>query len=37
MRSGDVAEYGFAEADHKVGHAHPTVSDRFHDRLAAGA
>ena len=36
MRSGDVSEYGFAEADHKVGHAHPTVSDEIHDRLAAG-
>ena len=36
MRSGDVAEYGVAEADHKVGHAHPTVSDEIHDRLAAG-
>ena len=35
-RSGDIADYGFPEPDHKVGHAHPTVSDEIHDRLAAG-
>ena len=32
-----ITEYGFPEPDHKVGHAHPTVSDKIHDRLAAGA
>jgi dimethylaniline monooxygenase (N-oxide forming) len=37
MRSGDVSKYGLPEADHKVGHAHPTVSDEIHDRLEAGA
>jgi thioredoxin reductase len=37
MRSGDISEYGAPEPDHKVGHAHPTVSDEIHDRLAAGA
>jgi hypothetical protein len=36
-RSGDISEYGLPEPDHKVGHAHPTVSDEIHDRLAAGA
>ena len=35
-RSGDIADYGFPEPDHKVGHAHPTVSDEIHDRLEAG-
>ena len=37
MRSGDISEYGFPKPDHKVGHAHPTVSDEIHDRLEAGA
>jgi hypothetical protein len=37
IRSGDVSDYGVPEADHRVGHAHPTVSDEIHDRLAAGA
>jgi len=37
IRSGDVSDYGFDEPDHKVGHAHPTVSDEIHDRLGAGA
>jgi dimethylaniline monooxygenase (N-oxide forming) len=32
-RSGDISDYGFAEPDHKVGHAHPTVSDEIHERL----
>jgi cation diffusion facilitator CzcD-associated flavoprotein CzcO len=36
-RSGDISDYGFPEPDHKVGHAHPTVSDHIHDRLASGA
>jgi dimethylaniline monooxygenase (N-oxide forming) len=36
-RSGDVSDYGLPEPDHKVGHAHPTVSDEIHDRLASGA
>jgi hypothetical protein len=35
-RSGDISDYGFPEPDHKVGHAHPTVSDEIHDRLEAG-
>jgi dimethylaniline monooxygenase (N-oxide forming) len=35
-RSGDISDYGFAKPDHKIGHAHPTVSDEIHDRLAAG-
>ena len=37
MRSGDVSRYGLPKPDHKVGHAHPTVSDGIHERLAAGA
>src|SRR5215207_5966835 len=37
IRSGDISDYGFDEPDHKVGHAHPTVSDEIHDRLGAGA
>jgi dimethylaniline monooxygenase (N-oxide forming) len=36
-RSGDVSRLGLPGPDHKVGHAHPTVSDEIHDRLAAGA
>ncbi len=36
-RSGDISDYGFPEPDHKVGHAHPTVSGEIHDRLASGA
>jgi hypothetical protein len=36
MRSGDISDYGFAEPDHKVGHAHPTVSDEIHERLGRG-
>jgi dimethylaniline monooxygenase (N-oxide forming) len=35
-RSGDISDYGFPEPDHKIGHAHPTVSDQIHDRLASG-
>jgi hypothetical protein len=34
--SGDVFDHGMAEPDHKVGHAHPTLSDEFYDRLADG-
>jgi dimethylaniline monooxygenase (N-oxide forming) len=37
MRSGDISDYGFPKPDHKVGHAHPTVSDEIHDRLESGA
>jgi cation diffusion facilitator CzcD-associated flavoprotein CzcO len=37
LRSGDISDYGFPKPDHKVGHAHPTVSDEIHDRLEAGA
>jgi len=36
-RSGDVSDYGLPDPDHKVGHAHPTVSDQIHERLASGA
>ena len=36
-RSGSISEYGFPQPDHKVGHAHPTVSDEIHDRLEVGA
>jgi cation diffusion facilitator CzcD-associated flavoprotein CzcO len=36
FRSGDISDYGFPKPDHKVGHAHPTVSDEIHDRLEAG-
>jgi dimethylaniline monooxygenase (N-oxide forming) len=36
IRSGDISDYGFPKPDHKVGHAHPTVSDEIHDRLQAG-
>ena len=36
-RSGNISEHGFPEPDHKIGHAHPTVSDNFLDRLADGA
>jgi dimethylaniline monooxygenase (N-oxide forming) len=36
MRSGNISDYGFPKPDHKVGHAHPTVSDEIHDRLKAG-
>jgi dimethylaniline monooxygenase (N-oxide forming) len=35
-RSGSISDHGFPEPDHKVGHAHPTVSDDFLDRLAEG-
>ncbi len=36
-RSGDISDYGFPVPDHKVGHAHPTLTDQIHERLAAGA
>lgn len=36
-RSGDATEVGLPEPDHKVGHAHPTVSDEIYERLADGA
>ena len=36
-RSGNISDYGFPEPDHKIGHAHPTLSDQIHDRLADGA
>jgi hypothetical protein len=35
-RSGNVSDLGLPLPDHKVGHAHPTVSDEIHDRLEAG-
>jgi cation diffusion facilitator CzcD-associated flavoprotein CzcO len=35
--SGSVAEHGMPEPDHKIGHAHPTLSDEFIDRLRDGA
>ncbi len=34
---GDISDHGFPEPDHKIGHAHPTVSDDFLDRVADGA
>jgi len=37
LRSGGLSRYGFPEPDHKIGHAHPTLSDEVHDRLEAGA
>jgi dimethylaniline monooxygenase (N-oxide forming) len=37
MRSGNISDYGFPKPDHKVGHAHPTVSDEIHDRLESEA
>ena len=36
-RSGDPVKLGLPKPDHKVGHAHPTLSDQALDRLAAGA
>jgi hypothetical protein len=36
-RSGDVSKLGMPEPDHRIGHAHPTVSDHIYDRLATGA
>jgi len=35
--SGNPAEHGMPAPDHKIGHAHPTVSDEFLDRLRDGA
>lgn len=37
LRSGDISAYGFPKPDHRVGHAHPTLSDDIHDKLAGGA
>jgi cation diffusion facilitator CzcD-associated flavoprotein CzcO len=37
LRSGNPEKVGLPRPDHKVGHAHPTVSDQAYDRLAAGA
>lgn len=34
---GRMSTYGLPEPDHKLGHAHPTVSSRILDRLAHGA
>ena len=36
-RMGSVADFGLPEPDHKVGHAHPTLSQELYDRLADGA
>jgi cation diffusion facilitator CzcD-associated flavoprotein CzcO len=36
-RSGDPTKVGLPKPDHKVGHAHPTVSDQAFDRFAAKA
>ena len=33
-RMGSVADFGLPEPDHKVGHAHPTLSQELYDRLA---
>lgn len=35
--SGDATKHGMPEPDHKVGHAHPTLSDEFLDRLRDGS
>ncbi len=35
--SGSASDHGMPEPDHKIGHAHPTVSDEFIDRLSDGA
>ena len=36
LRSGNISDHGFPAPDHKVGHAHPTLSDDIHERLASG-
>jgi dimethylaniline monooxygenase (N-oxide forming) len=36
-RSGDVSELGFPKPDHKIGHAHPTLSEELYDRLEDGS
>jgi dimethylaniline monooxygenase (N-oxide forming) len=36
-RSGDVSELGLPKPDHKIGHAHPTLSEELYDRLADGS
>jgi cation diffusion facilitator CzcD-associated flavoprotein CzcO len=35
--SGSVSEFGFPEPDHRVGDAHPTLSQELYDRLADGS
>jgi dimethylaniline monooxygenase (N-oxide forming) len=35
--SGNVSDHGFPEPDHKIGHAHPTLSQELYDRLADGS
>ncbi len=37
MANGDPSKYGLKKPDHKLGHAHPTVSGRILDRLCHGA
>jgi len=37
VRSGDPARVGLPRPDHRIGEAHPTLSDQIYDRLAAGA
>jgi hypothetical protein len=37
LRSGDPTKVGLPAPDHKIGHAHPTLSDQALDRLAARA
>ena len=37
LRSGDPGKVGLPRPTHKVGHAHPTLSDQIYDRLAARA
>jgi hypothetical protein len=32
-----VSELGFPKPDHKIGHAHPTLSEELYDRLADGS
>jgi cation diffusion facilitator CzcD-associated flavoprotein CzcO len=36
-RSGEVSDFGLPKPDHKVGHAHPTLSEELYDRLADGS
>lgn len=36
-RSGHVSDHGFPKPDHKIGHAHPTLSEELYDRLADGS
>jgi len=37
MHSGKMEDYGLKRPDHRLGHAHPTISGRILDRLSHGA